>query len=134
MKSSTSDFILAIAQVVLGFVMAAGFLAVIFVLIFYHGSLDQSTNTLLTGLAGVLGTIVTQQSGYFFQRQRPPTLPDPDRTTSTSTVSTTPAPTVVPPGSSLVHAPAPPAAIIQTPTPETPHAQTSADPPASPAV
>jgi hypothetical protein len=76
-QSQQTDFLLAIAQILLAFVMALGFLAVIFVLIFYHGALDQVTNTLLTGLAGVLGTIVTQQSGYFFQRQRPPTLPDP---------------------------------------------------------
>jgi hypothetical protein len=119
-KNSVSDFILAIAQVLLGFIMAMGFLGVIFVLIFYHQSLDQGTNTLLTGLAGVLGTIVTQQSGYFFQRQRPPTLPDPDRTSSTTTSSTTPAPTIVPAGSTLVSAPTPPAAIVTAPLDPTP--------------
>lgn len=115
MKSAVSDFILAVAQVLLGFVMAMGFLGVIFVLIFYHQSLDQGTNTLLTGLAGVLGTIVTQQSGYFFQRQRPPTLPDPERTSSTTTTTTTPKPTIVPPGSAIIAAPEPPTAIVSDP-------------------
>lgn len=77
MTSARTDYLLAIAQILLASIMAMGFLAVIFVLIFYHATLDQGTNTLLTGLAGVLGTIVTQQSGYFFQRQRPPGTPDP---------------------------------------------------------
>jgi hypothetical protein len=108
MRSVVADFILAIAQVFLGILMAGGFLGVIYTLIFFHGTLDPVSNTLLTGLAGVLGTIVTQQSGYFFQRNRPPTLPDPSTTSSTTTTTTTPTPTLVPKGTGVV----PPAAII----------------------
>ena len=71
-----TDHLLARAQVSLSHIMAGGFLAVIFVLIFFHAMLDDTSKTLLTGLAGVLGTIVTQQSGYWFQRQRPHTPTD----------------------------------------------------------
>jgi len=77
------DVLLARAQVGIALLMAAGFLGVIYVLIFYHGTLDDTSKTLLTGLAGVLGTIVTQQSGYFFARHRPneaPEVPTPPQT------------------------------------------------------
>jgi len=71
-----TDNLLSKAQISLSHIMALGFLGVIFTLIFFHASLDETSKTLLTGLAGVLGTIVTQQSGYWFQRQRPHTLED----------------------------------------------------------
>ena len=67
------DLFLARVQAWLASLMALGFLGLIFVLIAFHASLDETAKTLLTGLAGVLGTIVTQQSGYFFARHRPPT-------------------------------------------------------------
>jgi hypothetical protein len=75
---NSTDYLLAKAQISLSHLMSGGFLAVIFVLIFFHRDLDDTSKTLLTGLAGVLGTIVTQQNGYWFQRQRPHTQTDGD--------------------------------------------------------
>ena len=43
-----------------------------------HEVFTPDGRAMLTGLAGVLGTIVTQQSGYFFARHRPPTGSDDD--------------------------------------------------------
>jgi hypothetical protein len=71
-----NDLLLARAQVGLAFLMALGFLSTLFVLIAVHNELAPVENSLLSGLTGVLGTIVTQQSGYFFARQRPHALAD----------------------------------------------------------
>ena len=83
-----NETLLAKAQISLSHIMAVGFLGVMFVLIFYHSQLDETAKTLLTGLAGVLGTIVTQQSGYWFQRQRPHTSQDSDADTDSNPTAT----------------------------------------------
>lgn len=67
------DLLLARAQVWLATLFSMGFIGVIFTLIFYHQNFTPDGRAMLTGLAGVLGTIVTQQSGYFFARHRPQT-------------------------------------------------------------
>jgi len=69
---------LARAQIWLASLFALGFIGVIFTLIFFHEVFTPDGRAMLTGLAGVLGTIVTQQSGYFFARHRPPTGSDDD--------------------------------------------------------
>lgn len=71
-----SDLLLAKAQVGLAVLMAIGFLATLFTLVAVHNTLAPVENSLLSGLTGVLGTIVTQQSGYFFARQRPHAIAD----------------------------------------------------------
>ena len=72
------DTLLARAQVGLAFFFSAGFIGCLFVLMLLHNQLDTDAKTLLTGLLGVLGTIITQQSAYFFARHRPPTVEDAD--------------------------------------------------------
>jgi hypothetical protein len=68
---NTVDQLLAKSQVRLAYLYGVGFIGLIFVIIFWHKELDKDSYAMLTGLAGVLGTIATQQNGYFFQRQRP---------------------------------------------------------------
>jgi len=75
---SDLDLLLAKAQVGLAVLMSLGFLATLFVLILLHNTLAPVENSLLSGLTGVLGTIVTQQSGYFFARQRIAGLTNPN--------------------------------------------------------
>jgi hypothetical protein len=65
------EVLLARSQVRLAYLYGIGFIGLIFVIIFWHKELDKDSYAMLTGLAGVLGTIATQQNGYFFQRQRP---------------------------------------------------------------
>jgi len=131
MNQSDTDLLLARAQVAIAFLFSIGFMSILFVLIFYYSNLSAPANTLLSGLTGALVTIVTQQSAFFFARQRPNALPDPTTTSTVTTTTTTPTPLVVPEGSKLVAAPPPPAQIV-TPTPETPDATktTPATPPA----
>lgn len=71
MNSCDRDLILARAQVGLAFFFAGGFLGCLVILFFNHATMTPQELTIVTGLTGVLGTIVTQQSGYFFARQRP---------------------------------------------------------------
>lgn len=75
------DTLLARAQVGLAFLFAAAFVGLILLLCFSFSGvrpLSQEANTLLTGLLGVMGTIVTLQQNYFFARHRPQdgALPD----------------------------------------------------------
>jgi hypothetical protein len=72
------EVLLARSQVRLAYLYGVGFIGLIFVIIFWHKELDKDSYAMLTGLAGVLGTIATQQNGYFFQRQRPHNPTDED--------------------------------------------------------
>lgn len=75
-----TDHLLARAQVGMAFLFALAFIAVLLVLLLSLTGVHElapSVNTLLTGLLGVFGTIITLQQNYFFARQRPTTLPDP---------------------------------------------------------
>lgn len=66
--------LLARAQVWLATVTLFGFLGCLYILFFNHQQMSAQDIGILSALTGVLGTIATQQNGYFFQRQRP-TLP-----------------------------------------------------------
>lgn len=74
-----ADLLLVRAQVGLAFFFSFGFIGAVFVMVFFNGTLSQTANTLLTGLLGVLGTIVTQQMNYFYARQRTLGLSDPSQ-------------------------------------------------------
>jgi hypothetical protein len=65
---------------------------------------------IITGIFGLASGAV----GYWIAKQRLP-IPDPSTTTITTHTVTGPAPTIVPPGSTMVSAPPPPSAIIQDP-------------------
>jgi hypothetical protein len=45
-------------------------------LVFFHSNLSETANTLLTGLLGVFGTVLTLQQNYFFARHRPASTDD----------------------------------------------------------
>jgi len=81
---SNLDLLVAKAQIWLASVFSIGFLGCLFVLIFFHQQMTQLGITLVTGLTGVLGTVVTQIVAYFFARHRPasddsdPTQPPPE--------------------------------------------------------
>ena len=72
-------------------------------------------NPLITGLFGLASGAV----GFWIGRRPTPT-PDPATTTIETHTKTTPTPTIVPPGTELVGAPQPPAAIITPPPPGAP--------------
>lgn len=74
--SDQVDVLLARAQVGLAFFFSLGFLTLLFVLIFFRRDMSPPESQILTGLLAVLGTIVTQQSAYFFARHRQPTSAD----------------------------------------------------------
>ena len=63
--------LLALAQVGLFFLSLAGFLGILFVVVLRISKLDSTTEKLAYTMLGVLGTIVTQQAGYFYARHRP---------------------------------------------------------------
>ncbi len=65
----TTDTLLARAQVGLAFLLAFGFIGVLFTLIFYK----PADTTILTNMLVVLGTLLTLQMNYFFARHRPAT-------------------------------------------------------------
>jgi hypothetical protein len=92
-----------------------GFFGVLFFLMMYHKEMTSTEVTILTGLLSSLATIIALQQNFMFARTRPQALPDPTTTTTSTTTTTTPAPVIVPEGSTLVHAPAPPAAIVTAP-------------------
>jgi hypothetical protein len=71
MRECDRDLILARAQVALAFFFGACFMGCLGVLMFNHATMSAQELTIVTGLTSVLGTIVTQQSNYFFARQRP---------------------------------------------------------------
>jgi hypothetical protein len=82
---SDVDKLLARAQVGMAFMFAVGFISVLLVLVFWAKDLPPIVNTLLTGLLGVFGTIVTLQQNFLFARQRGGGIPDPATATVTQT-------------------------------------------------
>jgi hypothetical protein len=121
MKQADSDWLIARAQVGIALLFSIGFMGILFTLIFFYSNLSAPANTLLSGLTGALVTIVTQQSAFFFARNRPQALPDPTTTTTTTHTVTGPAPIIVPQGQEIVPAPPPPSAIVaETPNPAGP--------------
>lgn len=115
MKQLDVDLLLARAQVFFAAVMLIGIFAMVFVLIFFHGDMTTTAVTIITSVITALVTILTLQMNFFYARQRPAALPDPTTTSTTTTTTTTPTPTIVPAGSAIVSAPAPPAAIVTDP-------------------
>lgn len=75
---------------------------------------DDKILAILDRIVTAMLPIVGAAIGFWVARQRAGGVPDPTTTTTqtTSTSTTTPTPTVVPPGSTLVSAPSPPAAIV----------------------
>ncbi len=69
------DLLLARAQVRMATLTLAMFFIVLMTLLLSLTqtiSITNEANILLTAMTGALGTIVTQQQGYFFARQRGP--------------------------------------------------------------
>jgi hypothetical protein len=124
MKQADADVLLARAQVGFAAVLLLAIIGLVFVLVLFKTQLSETGTTILTSVIAALITILTLQMNFFYARSRPAALPDPTTTTTTTTSTTVPAPTIVPEGSTLVHAPSPPAAIITAdplaPTPEKP--------------
>lgn len=85
MNQTDADLMIARAQIGIALLFGVAFIGVLFTLIFFYSNLNAAANTLLSGLTGALVTIVTQQSAFFFARQRPQALPDPTQTTTTIT-------------------------------------------------
>ncbi len=78
---SDVEIILARAQVSITRLTLGGFLLMLFVLLvllFVPGvKASPEIVSLVSAATGSLGTILTQQNGYFFQRQRPHSADDP---------------------------------------------------------
>jgi uncharacterized protein YacL len=75
---------------------------------------DEKILAILDRIVTAMLPIVGAAIGFWVARQRAGGVPDPTTTTTETRITTTPTPTVVPPGSTLVSAPAPPAAIVTT--------------------
>lgn len=58
------------AQVFLFAISLVGFLGLLFAIVLGFARLDGTSEKLAYTMLGVLGTIVTQQAGYFYARQR----------------------------------------------------------------
>jgi hypothetical protein len=58
------------AQVFLFALSLVGFLGLLFAIVLGFARLDGTSEKLAYTMLGVLGTIVTQQAGYFYARQR----------------------------------------------------------------
>jgi len=61
---------LALAQILHFTLALAGFIGLLFVIVLGWAHLDGTSEKLAYTMLGVLGTIVTQQAGFFYQRQR----------------------------------------------------------------
>jgi len=88
LKEGLSVGIVALAQVLIFAVALLGFVGLLYVLVMGGAQLDETSEKLTYTMLGVLGTIVTQMSGYFYSRQRPDT-PIPGETTVTTSPATT---------------------------------------------
>lgn len=74
-----SDSVVAHAQVWHYTISLGGFIGLLYSLFLGQVHLDSTTEKLAYTMLGVLGTIVTQQSGYFYARQRPDGNVDPSK-------------------------------------------------------
>ena len=88
LKLGLSATSLALAQILIFAGTMAGFIGLLYVLILGGAMLDETSEKLTYTMLGVLGTIVTGMSGYFYSRQRPET-PTPGETTVTTSPATT---------------------------------------------
>lgn len=121
MKECDVDMLLARAQVWFAMMLLTSIVGLVYTLILFHTQLSETGTTIVTSVIAALITILTLQMNFFYARTRPAAIPDPATTTTETKITTTPAPTIVPVGSTLVHAPVPPAAIIPlAQPPETP--------------
>jgi ribose/xylose/arabinose/galactoside ABC-type transport system permease subunit len=126
-----SDLMLAWAQIILAFFFTVGIFGLVYFLLISKTETPPAILTIAGSVIASLITVLTLQMNYFFARQRPPTLPDPSLTSTTTTTTTTPAPTIVPEGSKLVPAPAPPSALVPDPTGDANATATNSPPPDS---
>ncbi len=67
--------IIAASQVWHFTISLVGFLGLLFAIVLGFAHLDGTSEKLAYTMLGVLGTIVTQQAGYFYARQRPDGTP-----------------------------------------------------------
>lgn len=119
MKQTDVDLMLAKAQIGLAFLFALCIFALVFVLIFFNGSIGATALTIITSVITALVTILTLIANFFFSRSRHAALPDPTTTTTSTTTTTTPAPVIIPAGSTVIPAPVP-AAVITPGVPNVP--------------
>jgi hypothetical protein len=89
------DTLIGSTQRNITYVYIALFAGALAALLFLPRPLDESTKTLLITLLGILGTLITQQSNFWFARQRTAGVPDPSTTTTSTTTTTTPTPAIV---------------------------------------
>lgn len=87
-KEGANAATVALAQIGIFALTMAGFIGLLYVLILGGAMLDETSEKLTYTMLGVLGTIVTGMSGYFYSRQRPET-PLPGETTVTTSPATT---------------------------------------------
>jgi hypothetical protein len=95
------------------FVLVIGILVAAFLPLNSNDKIIALVSPIITGIYGLASGAV----GYWIGKQRLP-IPDPSTTTTTTHTVTGPTPTVLPSGTELVSAPAPPAAIVETPKPQ----------------
>ena len=69
--SKLSSEMVAHSQVWHFTISLVGFIGLLFVIVLGLAHLDGTSEKLAYTMLGVLGTIVTQQAGYFYARQRP---------------------------------------------------------------
>jgi hypothetical protein len=101
LKEGLGVMTVAMAQVLIFAGSILGFIGLLYVLVMGGASLDETSEKLTYTMLGVLGTIVTQMSGYFYSRQRPET-PVPGETTVTTSPATTTVTTASAPATSTV--------------------------------
>lgn len=66
-----NDVLTAKAQIAFFVISLIGFIGLLFVIVLGQAKLDEATEKLAYTMLGVFGTIITQQSAYFYARQRP---------------------------------------------------------------
>jgi hypothetical protein len=81
---SPLDALIARAQRNITYAYIVLFAGAIAALLFLPRPLDDSTKTLLITLLGVLGTLVTMQTQFWYARNRTGGVPDPATTTTTT--------------------------------------------------
>lgn len=91
-KLTANELIIGHAQVWLFFVSLIGFVGLLYILVLGRSKMDDASEKLAYTMLGVLGTIVTQQAGYFYARQRPTdgTQPNPTTVITPSSIAAKP--------------------------------------------